>query len=193
MLWVDGLGGYLVTLADEITIGLPAPVGGDAPDLAILADLSRRHARLERTGGRYVLMPYGEAAVEGRKIEGPTILEDGARFSLGEVLFALRRPHALSASAVLTIESGHRSVPAADAVLLMAESCVLGAKPHSHLRNTAWQDEAILFRSGDGLLCRSSGTLVVNGEPTDGPAKLSPGIRVEGQDFTLCVEEIADA
>lgn len=190
MLWVDSLGGYLVTLADEVTIGLPASAGGDAPDLAILADLSRRHARLARTGGSYVLTPYGPTTVAGKPIDGPTVLEDGARFSLGEVEFALRRPHALSSSAVLTVESGHRTVPAADAVLLMAESCVLGSKPHSHLRNLAWRDEAILFRGAEGLLCRSNGPLAADGQRADGPVRLSPGTRVEGQDFTLCVEEV---
>lgn len=200
MLWVDGLGGYLVTLADEIVIGLPSPAGGAAsegvPDLAVLADLSRRHARLARTGGAYVLTPYGPTAVNGKPIEGPTVLEDGDRFSLGEspgsVEFALRRPHALSSSAVLTVESGHRTVPAADAVLLMAESCVLGSKPHSHLRNAAWRDEAILFRGAEGLLCRSNSPLTSNGQPTDGPVRLSPGTRIEGQDLTLSVEEVGE-
>ncbi len=197
MLWVDGVGGYLVSLDEEITFGQPTAPGGESshhgPTLAILADLSRRHAKLARTGGRYVLTPYSETTVEGKPIDGPTVLADGVRFELGSVQFRLSRPHALSASALLTIESGHRTAPAADAVLLMAESCVLGPKPHSHIRCPAWTDEAILFRGSDGLVCRATGGLLVDGKRCDGPIPIIPGQRIEGQDFALCVEEVNEA
>lgn len=194
MLWVDGVGGFLVTLADEVTIGLPAQAGGDAPELPILADLSRRHARLARTDGRYVLTPYGPTTVNGKPIEGPTVLADGNRFSCGDVEFSLRRPHALSATAVLTVESGHRTVPGSDAVLLMAESCVLGPKAHSHIRSADWSHETILFRgSGGELLARSGDRMAVGGALVEGAAKLAPGSRLEGQDFALSVEEVQEA
>ncbi len=193
MLWVDGVGGYLVTLAEQLVIGQPGVGSSDGPDLPILADLSRRHARLARTGGRYVLTPYGPANLNGKKLDGPVVVEDGAVIELGSVALRLRRPHALSASAILTIESGHRSVPAADAILLMAESCVLGPKPHSHIRCPDWRDEAILFRGPGGLVCRSSGALVVDGRPADGAVPVSPGHRIEGQDFALSVEPVQEA
>lgn len=193
MLWVDGVGGYLVTLADQIVIGQPGVGASDGPDLPILADLSRRHARLARTGGRYVLTPYGSAKLNGKKLDGPAVIENGALIELGSVTFRLRRPHALSASAILTVESGHRTVPAADAVLLMAESCVLGPKPHSHIRCPEWRDEAILFRGPGGLVCRSSSVLTVDGRPTDGAAPVTPGHRIEGQDFALSVEQVGEA
>jgi len=140
-----------------------------------------------------VLTPYADCWVGDRKIEGPAVLDDGARFSLGGVEFALRRPHALSATAVLTLTSGHRTVPAADAVLLMAESCVLGTKAHSHIRSADWREEAILFRSGGGLAIRSGGPLTVGDEPVSQPAELRPGIRVAGQDFAIAVEQVSEA
>ena len=199
MLWVDGVGGYLVSTSDDLSIGLPAAPGAVGPDIAILADLSRRHARLARQDGRYVLTPYSDTTVDGRAIEGPTILEDGAEIGLGSpdqaggVRLRLRRPHALSASALLTIESGHRTAPAADAVLLMAESCVLGPKPHSHLRAEGWQDEVILFRGAEGLQCRSTGELLLDGQPAPEPVVVLPGRRIEGQDFAFSLEEVAGA
>ncbi len=193
MLWVDGVGGYLVSLAEDLLIGQPAAPGAAGPGLAILADLSRRHARLSRTGGSYVLTPLAEVTVDGRAIDGPTVLKDGALIGLGDVRLSFSRPHALSASGLLAIESGHRTTPAADAVLMMAESCILGPKPHSHIRCPDWQGEAILFRGGDqGLVCRAGGGLLVDGTPTDGPAPVSPGKRIEGQDFALCVEEVGE-
>lgn len=193
MLWVDGVGGYLVTLADQIVIGQPGVGESDGPDLPILADLSRRHARLARSGGRYVLTPYGKARLNGRAIDGPAVIENGALIELGGVALRLRRPHALSASALVTVESGHRTVPAADAVLLMAESCVLGPKPHSHIRCVDWRDEAILFRGPTGLVCRCGGGLTIDGRPTDSAAPVTPGHRIEGQDFTLSVEQVTEA
>lgn len=198
MLWVDGVGGYLVSFADELTIGQQAMPGAVGPDIAILADLSRRHARLARQGGRYVLTPSAPTTVDGRPIDGPTVVEDGAVIGLGpndvggEVRLRLRRPHALSASALLTVESGHRTAPAADAVLLMAESCVLGPKAHSHIRSPHSETEAILFRGAEGLLCRASGDLLADGVPTEGPTAVLPGTRIEGQDFAFSVECLGD-
>ncbi|MEO0532005.1 MAG: FHA domain-containing protein [Planctomycetota bacterium] len=173
LLWVDGVGGYLLTLAEEVSIGLPGSPGLPGADLPILADLSRRHARIARLCGRYVLTPDGPTTVDGREIDGPTVVENGAEIGLGgAVVLRFTRPHALSASALLTILSGHRTIPAADAVLLMAESCVLGPKSHSHIRCPQWTNEAILFRGAGGLLCRTEGDLLVDGKPTAAPAKI---------------------
>jgi len=193
MLWVDGVGGYLLTLADEVTIGQPASDGDPAPSIGLLADLSRRHAKLARREGRYVLTPHGETTIDGRRIDGPTVVEDGASIGLGSARLRLRRPHALSATAVLTVESGHRTAPAADAVLLMAESCVVGPRPHSHVRCAGATDEVILFRGAGGLRCRASGPLVVDGVAHTGTVAVEPGLRMEGQDFALCVESVGEA
>lgn len=190
MLWIDGVGGYLVMLGNEITIGQPAPSGSQELGLPILADLAPRHARLARTGGSYMLTPYDTCTVAGKPIEGPTVLADGVCFTLGSVELRLRRPHALSASALLTVESGHRTTPTADAILLMAESCVMGPKPHSHIRCSKWTDEVILFRGSEGLVCRSTGRLLTDGQTSGGPTPIFPGKRIEGQDFAFCLEEV---
>lgn len=193
MLWVDGVGGYLVTLADELTIGRPTSESRGGPNLPVLADLSSTHAKLARVGGGHVLTPYADAMVNGRPIEGPTLISDGATISLGSVELAFRRPHALSSSAVLTVESGHRTAPASDGVLLMAESCVLGPKPHSHIRCNDWEAETLLFRGPRGLVCRSTGDLSVGGSQREGPVEIEPGARIATQDFTFCVEQVNEA
>jgi len=193
MLWVDGVGGYLLTTADELLIGQPSAPGegGRSPDLAILADLSRRHATLRRERGSYVLTPHAAVWIDGRQADGPTVLSHNAEVLLGSrVRVRFSRPHALSATAVLTVESGHRTAPAADAVILMAESCVLGSKPHSHVRCRGWQSEAILFRGAEGLLCRTTGEVRVGGSPVTGPAVAWPGARIEGEDFSLVIEDV---
>ncbi|MCG8583415.1 MAG: hypothetical protein MI757_01725, partial [Pirellulales bacterium] len=45
-LWVDEVGGYLVCLSDQLTIG--QPVSGSEVDIPILGDVSRKHAVIER-------------------------------------------------------------------------------------------------------------------------------------------------
>ncbi|MEM6330116.1 MAG: FHA domain-containing protein [Planctomycetota bacterium] len=206
MLWIDAVGGFLVCLDDEVVLGQPA--GGDAraagraagaAAVPILADISRRHAVLRREAGAYVLQPLGEVAVDGAPITGPTVLGDenliqlgGGPTAAGGVRLRFTRPHALSSTARLVVESGHRTAPAADAILLMADSCVLGPGAHSHVRCPGWRDDLILFRKPTGgraeLHCQSSAPLTVDGADAHGPTKISDGSRVEGEDFTLCVE-----
>lgn len=187
MLWVDAVGGFLVCLDDEVVLGQPS--GGAAPTAPILADISRRHAVLRRDQGSYVLEPIGPTKLDGSEITGPTVLGNGHLIELGDsVRIRFARPHALSATARLTIESGHRTTPSADAILLMAESCVLGSGSHSHVRCRDWEQDVILFRQNDEILCRSAGQLNVDGQSTEGAASLADGTRIEGQDFAMCVE-----
>lgn len=198
MLWVDAVGGFLVCLEDEVLIGQPAGAAG--PAVAILADLSRRHAVLRRSSGGYTLEPLGPVRLDGREISAATALGDkhtielgspapGEAFSSGSpVVLQFSRPHALSATARLEVRSGHRTSPTADAILLMAESCVLGPAGHSHVRCPEWKDDVILFRRGDDLACRSTADLIVDGGEISGQAEVRPGARIEGEDFSVCVE-----
>ena len=63
----------------------------------------------------------------------------------------MRRAHPLSLTARLDFLSRHRTQPPADAVLLLADSCVLGPKPHSHIVCRDWTREVILFRHEEKL------------------------------------------
>lgn len=187
MLWVDSVGGFLVCLDDEIVIGQPA--GGATPDLPILADISRRHAVLRRQNGTYVLEPIGSTKLDGEPLTGPAVLAAEHVIQLGDsVRIRFAKPHALSATARLVIESGHKTAPSADAVLLMAESCVLGPGRHSHAWCRHWSADLVLYRQDGELCCRSSAPLTVDGRQVEGPATLGESSRLEGQDFSVSVE-----
>ena len=193
LLWVDGVGGYLLCLADELLIGQPgAPDSAlPPPDLPLLADISRRHLRIRRESGGYLLQPHGDTWVNSQQIDSPTLITGGEEIRLGEsVRLRFSKPHALSATAKLVVESGHRTDPAVDAVLMMAESCVLGPAPHSHIHCPRWSGEAILFRASGGLQCRSDQELTVDSAPIRGAVTIEPGRRIEGQDFAMTVEEV---
>ena len=143
LLWIDGVGGYLVCLGDEVVLGQSSPEY--SLDIPIQADLSRRHARIARRGDGYVIEPLHMTRVNGQVIRGKTLLSDGDEIELAQgVRLRFRQPHALSASARLDFLSHHRTQPKADGVLLMAESCVLGPKWQNHVVCRDWQGDVVL-------------------------------------------------
>jgi len=188
-LWIDAVGGYLVCLGQEVVLGQAVP--GATTDIPIFGDLSHQHATIRRDGEGYILTPQAIVAVEGRRLDGPSFLTDGDEILLGEsVRFRFRRPHPLSASAWLEPLSGHRTQPAGDAVLLMAESIVLGRKLQSHVVCRDWKNEVILFRQGDRIHCRSGGPFEIDGQLHEDEGRLGHVSNVCGEDFSLSVEEI---
>ena len=187
LLWVDEVGGFLVCLDDQVVLGQPSQ--GNSIAVPILADLSRRHAVIRREAGAYVLEPIQPVRVDGRELTGPTVLADRQLIQLGDsVRLRFTKPHTLSATARLDFESHHKTQPTADAVLLMADSCVLGPNSHCHVRCRDWQQDVVLYRSGEGFQCRSAAPLSVEGEARSGPIEVLAGERVEGESFSFTWE-----
>ena len=187
--WVDSVGGYLVCTDDEVVLGQPAP--GQEIAVPIRADLSRRHAILRREANGYTLEPLGTVRVDGQPVTSPVALGSEHEIQLGEsVRLIFQKPHALSGTARLTLASNHRTAPRSDAVLLMADSCVMGPKSHCHIQCRKWPGDVILFRHGQQLSCRSSSPLTVDGVTAEGPTPLDFGTRVEGEDFALSLEAV---
>jgi hypothetical protein len=189
MLWVDSVGGYWVCLADVVTLGQPGP--GPAVDVPILADISARHAKIRRDGEGYLLESLRNSQVDGRPVPQVAWLQHGSRIELGNsVRLTFRRPHALSGTARLDYLSSHRTLPTSDAVLLMADSLVLGPKPHSHVVCRNWTSEVILYRHDDALFCRSAGGLSIDGVAYKDRGPLERHSRVEGDGFSFSLESI---
>jgi hypothetical protein len=188
-LWVDAVGGYWVCLGDAVVLGQAVP-GADA-DVPILGDLSKRHALLRRDGEGYLVEALREVRVEGKPVSGVAALRHGDLVQLGQgVKLAFRRPHALSATARLDFVSHHGTQPSVDAVILMADSLVLGPKEHSHIVCSHWRDEVVLYRQENQFYCRASSLLEIDGSRKKGPAKLSANSRVMGDWFSFSLERM---
>jgi hypothetical protein len=187
LLWIDAVGGYLVCLADEITIGQATP--GSTADIAIQADLSRQHARLVRHAEGYLLECLGKVAINGKPATGTVLLSDGDELLIGHAVKMLfRKPHVLSSSARLEITSGHRTAPYADGFILMAESCVLGPKWQNHVICRDWANDVVLYRGDGKIMCRAMESIEIDGKLYDGRGPVQPGSHVVGSDFSLSLE-----
>ncbi|MCI0334124.1 MAG: FHA domain-containing protein [Planctomycetes bacterium] len=190
LLWIDAVGGFLVCMDDCVVLGQPSP--GNVVAVPILADLSRRHAVIRRDAGAYVLEPLQHTRVDGREITGPHVLADNQLIQLGDnVRVRFSKPHALSATARLVIESHHKTQPSADAVLLMADSCVLGPSRHCHVRCRDWKRDIVVYRQNDRVLCRADEPLAIDGVQATGESEIQSGVRVEGEEFSFTWETIA--
>lgn len=187
--WIDAVGGFLICLGDEIVLGQPSADGG--VDVPLLADLSRRHATIVREGESYILHPIHQATVNDVAAAGPIVLRDNSVIGLGEsVKLRFRRPHALSATAVLQIMTHHKTEPAVDGIVLMSDSCIIGSQGHSHIRCRDWEHEVVLFRRGDQLICRTQAEAEFDGRPMPSQVEVRQDCRIEGEDFALSFEEI---
>jgi len=189
MLWVDAVGGFWVCLADEVTLG--QPVRYSAIDVPILADISGRHGRIRRDAEGYLIEAFREIRLDGRPVRRSGWLTDGSKITLGEgVRMSFRRPHALSATARLDFLSHHRTQPSADAVLLMADSCILGPKPQCHVICRDWPGEAIVYRHGGQLYCRAPGDIEIDGVHYKDHGPLKMDSHVAGEGFSMNLEPI---
>lgn len=189
LLWIDAVGGYWVCLGDEVVLGQPLRPG--SVDVPILGDLSSRHARIRRDGEGYVIDALRDVWVQGKQVAGTAGLRDGHEIQLGSgVRLGFRLPHALSATARLDFLSRHRTHPSADAILLMADSFVLGPRPHSHVVCRQWRQDVILYRHDKTLFCRTQGDLEIDGRSHHNKGPITPNSRIAGDRFAFCLEPV---
>ncbi|REJ94216.1 MAG: hypothetical protein DWQ34_09055 [Planctomycetota bacterium] len=191
LFWIDGVGCWLVSLGESLSIGGPAPSGstGEAADLRLLADLSRRHATLTRSGESFVLTADAPASVNANRVNGPVVLKDGDLIELGSgVELTFRQPSALSASARLEFTSGHRPARRIDGVILMDQTCLLGPEEDCHIVCPHWEQKVIVFRRDGKIYCKSNAELFVNGGPVESAAPIRDGSVISGAELRFRAE-----
>ena len=186
ILWVDGVGGFLVCPAATVTLGQGF---ADPPaDVPLVADVSRHHATIRRDGESYWLDAQKATTVNRQQV-ARTLLKGDDRIGLGDscqLLFS--RPEPLSASARLTSIGGHRFGDPVDAVLLMAQTLILSRAPQAHIVAPELSDRVVLFRDGAGLAVRASGAIRSGASTCRERAPLTFGVPVTIEDVTLMLE-----
>jgi len=191
LLWIDSVGGFWVATGERVTIGQPGESKENAPDVPILGDLSHRHARIRRDGESYLIEAIRDVRVDGRLVVPIAALTDGCKIELGpSVRLKFRRPHALTGTARLEFASNHHTQPRVNAVILMADTCILGPRPQSHIVCRDWQQEVILFKQDNELFCRTQGQLQIDGCSRRDRSRLAHNSQVVGDGFSFSLESL---
>lgn len=188
LLWIDGVGGYLVCLSNRVTFGQAT---ADAPiDVPLFADVSRMHAELSRDGEGYVVESNRGLHVNGLPNER-SLLKCGDRVTLGaSCQFLFRQPVSISPTARLELVSGHRLPLAVDGVLLMADNLILGPGQQTHIVLPWAVSNVILYRSKDGIGVKFNGSFTVDNSPCRERANLTLPASVSSESFSFTIEPV---
>jgi len=190
ILWVDGVGGFLVCRSDKVTLGQAIP--GTTVDIPILADLSKQHATIRREGDSYLIEPRGDVFLHGSRIHKPTLLANDDQLTLGhdtQLRFSI--PHPLSATARLDfINNRYRTEPRSDAILLVSQSLVLGPNKQNHVVCSQWADDIVLFQQHNRLFCRSRQEIELDGRPLKSTTPVHCGQRISADGCAISLEEV---
>ncbi len=189
MLWVDGVGGFLLCSDPQVTIGRALPDAGI--EIPILGDLHRKHLRIARSGSDFLATALSEVSIGRQAIATPHLLLNNQRLTLGKtVAIEFRLPHPLSASARLNIVSRHRTQPWADAILLVADTIIMGPQASSHIVCPEMEGELVLCVGRNGWTCRYAGNFEVDGKVFSKQVKLSDACRISGDGFSMTLETV---
>lgn len=197
-LWIDGVGCWLLCPATRLTLGGPVEPGSSQPpaDLCLMANLSRRHATIERIGESYRLLTAG-GDVNGRAVRDETFLKDGDVIALGNnVRMQFKQPSVLSASAVLTPDgpswprmfTGKQTPGSVDGIVLMDEVCLMGPGSDAHIACPDWDEKVILHRRDGELWCRTSSRAWMDSRVMPDAAPLTDGVVVSGDGWRFRAE-----
>ena len=191
LLWVDAVGGYLVCLDDRIVLGRAGP--DSHADIPLMGDLSRNHATLVRNGEGYLVQAHHATFVNGKPVVDQAVLHDGDVIRLGSTVeLEFRQPSPVSATARLSILSRHRLPLAVAGVLLMAETCIVGAAAQAHIPAPALKNPVVLYRQAGALWCRAVGAFDVDGRTCASRAPLTLQSSVLGDGFSFSLEPLGN-
>ncbi|MEW4490008.1 hypothetical protein AB1L42_18135 [Thalassoglobus sp. JC818] len=205
-LWIDGVGCWLISRSQHLTVGSMQPVRPVALDsgesqssehVGIFADLRSKHASFSREDGSFILEPRGNVRVGNIDQVSAVPLSNETTIQLGdEVLMKYCLPSPLSGSARLTLESGHRFASSLDGIILLEKTCLLGAGSQSHIVCKNWQRDIVIFERGSSLFCKVSAreSSVADssggGRETPQVVECHPGEILSGEDWSFHVEAI---
>jgi hypothetical protein len=189
MLWIDGVGGFLVCTRQQVTIGRSG--SNSEADIPIHADIRRKQLAIRRLGEGFVALPLdkdGEIAANNTR---PGLLRHGQRLDLGAgLVLQIHQPLSLGNSLRIEVVSRHRTDPWADSILLLGNALLLGNTPRSHVQSPKLIDEFMIFRRGPAIFLRLPGVHELDGEYHEGDIPVEKNFRVVSDNFSATVEII---
>ena len=190
ILWIDGVGGYLVCVDNVNTIG--QAIENAQVSIPIVGDLRRRHARIETSHGQHLLQDLGGGVkVDGADLARTIELKNEQTIELdGGVRLRYTQSHPLCKSARLDFLSRHRTHPWSDAVVLAGQSIVLGPNRNNQVFCQFWKSDLILFQRKSKWYCRSKTPFEIDGVKVEKEGEIQFNSRIEGVDFSMTLEPL---
>ena len=189
ILWVDGVGGFLVCCGSQNIVG--QAIAKTKVAIPLRGDLDREHLVIETVGDRHLIRPIGRVCVDRRPLAESAVLISDQTIQLGDAVeLQYRKPHPLSSTAVLDFASRHRTNPWSDAALIAGETIVMGAQSRHHIVCWRWTHELILFRRQSDWFCKTNAVAYINGDRL-GAQVLRDGSHIEGEGFSFTVEAVS--
>lgn len=189
ILWIDGVGGFLICLAARAAIGQAAAADGQV-DIPVFADISRLHGYLSRDSEGYWFEALKPTTLRGQPVTR-TVLRDKDVLTLGaHCQLQFHQPIAISTTARLSLPGGHRLPMGLDGVLLMAETLLLSDGVDAHIQVPGLPRPVALLRKRDELYVQSALDFTVDGLPHRGRCSLMLDSTVSGADWRFTLEPI---
>lgn len=157
--WIDTVGGFLVVPKPRLTVGQALRVD---VDVGLFADISGKHATLERGETGLNLHAHAPTKVNANEVSERGRLQSGDRFLMRAVEMRLWQPQPWSLTARLELLSRHRLPKGVDAVIWLSETCTIGPRADAHIR-TAWDFTLYVSRYQDRYWVRADDALVMAG------------------------------
>ena len=185
LLWIDGVGTYLIVPGDRVSIGRAG--SSTRPDLGLSrSGIAGHHAEVVRSDDDYfIVAAQGAVAVNG----SPTprkLLQDGDSVHLGDrSQFTFRLPTNLSSTAVITLRGNQRLDDNVQRIVLCDGHFLLGGQDNCHLQVPGTREPVVLTRTDEALVCRAAQPIVVNGKLAGEETRISLGEAVQVGDLTF--------
>ena len=181
LLLVDGGGSFLILRGDQAAIGRAAT--SNPAEVAILSDMTERHANVSRVDEDYFLFSAKDVEVGGQKTKHH-LLRNGDRVVLGrKAKLVFRLPSRKSTSAVLDLSDTTKMPNDVRRVVLFSRHATVGQGPTAHIQCRHVSTPLILFERGGGLWIRRKSDGHV--DPEAQPLALGEPIEIGGASLVL--------
>ncbi len=188
ILWVDGVGSYLLLQSDQVTLGRS---GSSAePDLPLPADIEGIHARILRVDDDYFFVPQGAAMVNG-KTASRHLLSDGDDIAVGaDGHITFRLPTALSSTAILELNANLRISGDIRNVVLLDKHLIFGPPGGAHIPIPGMSDKIVLSVDQKRFRCHAPVPVIINDSPQTRNASIPVGAHVNVNNVTFTLTEL---
>ncbi len=188
LLWVDGVGSYLLLRSDSTSIGR---LGSSlAPDIELAADLEGVHAQILRVDHDYFAVARGAVSIAEHPVERH-LLADGDEIVLGSRSgLSFRLPTSLSTTALLKLGTGLRLSGDVHTVILLDGHLIFGEGSGCHIDVPKLDQRVILSCEKNAFRCRSPVPIVVDGKIHQNDASIPLGAHVEAGQLTFTLTAV---